>query len=328
MNQHNNNVMQNHIGSNSEQIDLIDLFIQIWKGKVTIVAFTILAILLAIIYLFVAKEKWTSTAIITQPDIAQIASYNNALDVVYGSAAPNISEIQLRIVGRFSSSISALAEALDNLEHPQKLTIEPSVTGQELPLKISYVGGTPEESQTKLAEYIQQIDELVGKELGVDLNDNIKMRIKALEDSLKTQEKVALEQKKLRIKQIGEALKFATEAKVSSPQVQQGSDVTQDTLFLLGSEALTSMIKNESTRPLVFTPEYYQTKQHLLDIQNLNVDSKTIHAYRYVMKPTLPIHRDSPKFGITLILAALLGGIIGAGVVLGRNAIRNYKTTF
>jgi chain length determinant protein (polysaccharide antigen chain regulator) len=96
-------------------------------------------------------------------------------------------------------------------------------------------------------------------------------------------------------------------------------------MFLLGSEALSSMIKNEATRPLVFSPAYYQTKQNLLDIQSLKIDPTTIHAYRYVMKPTERLRRDSPKRSIALILAALLGGMIGSGVVLGRNAIRNYK---
>ena len=43
------------------------------------------------------------------------------------------------------------------------------------------------------------------------------------------------------------------------------------------------------------------------------------------MKPNLPIYRDSPKKALTLILAVLLGGIIGSVVVLGRNALRNYK---
>lgn len=43
------------------------------------------------------------------------------------------------------------------------------------------------------------------------------------------------------------------------------------------------------------------------------------------MKPTLPIRRDSPKKAIILVLAVLLGGMIGAGVVLGRNALRGYK---
>lgn len=120
-------------------------------------------------------------------------------------------------------------------------------------------------------------------------------------------------------------MQYANQAQVAKPQVQQTEDVTQDTLFLLGSEALESMIKHEATRPLVFSPNYYQTRQNLLDIDNLDVDKLDIHAYRYVMKPTLPIRRDSPKKAITLILAVLLGGMVGAGIVLGRNALRNYN---
>ncbi len=96
----------------------------------------------------------------------------------------------------------------------------------------------------------------------------------------------------------------------------------------MGSEALESMIKHEATRPLVFSSNYYQTRQNLLDIDNLDVDKLDIHAYRYVMKPTLPIRRDSPKKAITLILAVLLGGMVGAGIVLGRNALRNYNAKY
>lgn len=57
----NNNVSgQNH---DPEQIDLIDLLVQLWRGKMTIIISVIVAIALAIGYLAVAKEKWTSTAI-------------------------------------------------------------------------------------------------------------------------------------------------------------------------------------------------------------------------------------------------------------------------
>ncbi|KRV64713.1 hypothetical protein AUQ34_19310 [Escherichia coli] len=46
---------------------------------------------------------------------------------------------------------------------------------------------------------------------------------------------------------------------------------------------------HEAPRPLVFSSNYYQTRQNLLDIENLKVDDLDIHAYRYVMKLTLPI---------------------------------------
>ncbi|HFU1684681.1 TPA: LPS O-antigen chain length determinant protein WzzB [Escherichia coli] len=315
----NNNVSgQNH---DPEQIDLIDLLVQLWRGKMTIIISVIVAIALAIGYLAVAKEKWTSTAIITQPDVGQIAGYNNAMNVIYGQATPKVSDLQETLIGRFSSAFSALAETLDNQEEPEKLTIEPSVKNQQLPLTVSYVGQTAEGAQMKLAQYIQQVDDKVNQELEKDLKDNIALGRKNLQDSLRTQEVVAQEQKDLRIRQIQEALQYANQAQVTKPQIQQ----TQDTMFLLGSEALESMIKHEATRPLVFSSSYYQTRQNLLDIDNLDVDKLDIHAYRYVMKPTLPIRRDSPKKAITLILAVLLGGMVGVGIVLGRNALRNYN---
>ncbi|MCN4951033.1 LPS O-antigen chain length determinant protein WzzB [Escherichia coli] len=316
-----NNNISGH-NNDPEQIDLIDLLMQLWRGKVTIFITVIVAIALAIGYLVVAKEKWTSTAIITQPDVGQIAGYNNAMNVIYGQAAPKVADLQEALIGRFSSAFSALAETLDNQEEREKLTIEPAVKNQPLPLAVSYVGHTAADAQQKLAQYIQQVDDRVNEELEKDLKDNIALGMKNLQDSLKTQEVVAQEQKTLRIRQIQEALQYANQAQVTKPQIE---NITQDTLLLLGSEALESMIKHEATRPLVFSPNYYQTRQNLLDIESLKVDDLDIHAYRYVMKPTLPIRRDSPKKAITLILAVLLGGMVGAGIVLGRNALRNYN---
>lgn len=323
MTQNNNNPVNR--SNDPEQIDLIDLVIQLWRSKWTICTFVIIAIVLAGAYLQVAKEKWTSTAIVTQPDAAQIATYTNALNILYGTAAPSMLDVQTRVIGRFSASFSALSRELENQETPEKLSIEPAVKGQPLPLNITYVSDTPEGAQSQLARFIQQVDEQTAKELAADLKDNIKQQITTLNDSLENQEKVAQEQKELRIKQIAEALKFAEAAKVTAPQIQQTQDVTQETMFLLGSEALKSMIDNEASRPLVFSPAYYQTKQNLLDIKNLNVNPDTLHVYRYVMKPDLPIKRDSPKKAITLILAALLGGIIGSGIVLVRSVLRDRK---
>lgn len=308
-----------------EQIDLIDLVVQLWRGKVTIFACVIIAILLAVGYLAVAKEKWTSTAIITQPDAGQLANYSNAMNVLYGGNAPQINDLQANMIGRFNSAFSALSETLDNQDEPEKLTIDASVKGQPLPLKVTYQAPTAEDAQKTLAKYIQQVDENISKEVNADLAKSITTRTSDFEQSLNAQEKVAQEQKALRIAQISQALSVAKEANIKLPQVQQADQVSQDTMFMLGSDALSSMVQNEATRPLALSDGYYQTRQNLLAVKALKIEPDSVHAYRYVMKPTLPIRRDSPKKAITLVLAVLLGGMIGAGVVLGRNALRNYK---
>lgn len=320
-----NNNSQVSQSNEPEQIDLLDLVLQLWRGKWMIAAFVAVFLVLAVGYISLAKEKWTSSAIIAQPDAAQIATYSNAVNILYGGAAPSMLDIQTRAIDRFNASFSALSQALDNQDVPEKLTIEPTVKGQPLPLSVSYTSSSAEAAQKQLAQYIQQIDEQTAKELALDLKDNIKEQIKSLNDSLQNQEKVSQEQKDLRIKQITEALKNAEAAKITSPQIQQTQDVTQETMFLLGSEGLKSMIENEASRPLIFSGAYYQTRQNLLDIQKLNVNPNTIHVYRYVMKPDLPVRRDSPKKAVILVLAVLLGAMVGSGILLGRNALRNYK---
>ncbi|WP_342324572.1 LPS O-antigen chain length determinant protein WzzB [Kosakonia sp. BYX6] len=322
---HEKNNLNFRQSNDAEQIDLIEVLLQIWRAKWIVAFFIAFTLVIAGVYLTFAKEKWTSVAVISSPDAGQIANYTSAMSVLSNDDNFDIGDIQQRVIGRFNSAFSALAETLSNQAIPENLTINTAVQGQPLPLKVTYQATTAKEAQRKLAEYIERIDQLIAKELVDDLKINTKSRTENLVESLSTQEKVAQEQKDLRIKQIEQALAVAKEAEVHSPQVQQTENVSQDTLFLLGSAALQSMIKNESSRPLVFSDDYYKTRQNLLDLQTIVVQPKSIHSYRYVMKPSLPIHRDSPRKALTLALALILGAIIGSGFVLMRNALRNYQ---
>ncbi|KFC81094.1 LPS O-antigen chain length determinant protein WzzB [Buttiauxella agrestis] len=325
MNPDNHNMVKNHTGSTQESIDLIDVIVQLWNGKVTIIAFAVLAIILAVIYLFVAKEKWTSEAIVTLPDSGQIANYNNGMNVLYGPGAPTIVDIQNRFFGRFNSAISALSEQLDNQEKPEKLTIEESVKGQPVPLKVSYVSTSAAEAQKTLTTYIQQINKRVVTELDDDLKTSINSKVEDLNVDLATKEKIAQEKKDKRLEILNQALIVAQQSNIKNTLVQQAETLSEDTLFVLGSDALSATIKNEATRPLPLDESYFNARQTLLAINALKSKPETTYAFRYVMKPSLPIRRDSPKKGLTLVLGALVGLILGSGVVLGRNALRNYK---
>jgi chain length determinant protein (polysaccharide antigen chain regulator) len=42
------------------------------------------------------ERKMDLNAIIAQPDAAQVASYNNALNILYGNAAPSMNDVQTR----------------------------------------------------------------------------------------------------------------------------------------------------------------------------------------------------------------------------------------
>lgn len=308
-----------------DEIDVIDLVLQLWRGKWLIALCVLLGVVLSGTYIVLTPEKWSSTAIVTRPDTAQVAGYTYAMSVLDGKSGFDARDIELRLINRFSSAFSALADTLRNQVKPEKLTIEPTAKGQPLPLKLSYQGSSPQAAQAQLSEYIQQTDRQIADELELNLRESLQQKIAALKSTLETQEKIAQEQKDLHIEQIKEALKFAQAANITQPQERQGNNVNQDTLFLLGSEALMAMVERESTRPLTYPDDYFQTRQQLLAIEGLNTDKISISAYRYVLKPTLPITRDSPKKTLSIVLGLLLGGMVGCGVVLGRNALREYK---
>lgn len=312
-----------------EQIDLIDLVMELWRGKVVIIASVVVVLILAVGYLFVAKEKWVSIAILTEPDTAQIAGYYNALKVINPDAtdatAISFVDVQQRVAERYNAALSALSNTLDNQEEPEKLTIEPVVKGRDFPIQVSYVSNNGKEAQQKLTQYLDQVDRRVATELATALKGSIDQQAAMLEASLKNQTSIAEEQRAKRLNQIKEALKYAEEANITKPQAQQAQYVSQDTLFLLGSDGLKAMIENESTRPLDLAEKYYLTKNNLLDVQHLNVEPEAIHTMRYVMKPDLPTRRNSPRRAIVLALAVLLGGMIGAGIVLGRKVIADYR---
>lgn len=327
MNQDKNSITTDLSKKTSDETDLMDLVIQIWRGKWIVVSFVVVAIILGVIYLSVAKQKWTSEAIVTYPDSGQIANYNNAMGVLYGltpSSVPTVIDVQERFFGRFNSAISALSEQLANQPISEKLTIIPAVKDQPTPLKISYTASGAGEAQKTLTTYIQQINKRVVTELDNDLQTSINSKIEDLKQDLATQEKVAQEKKDLRLKMLNQALIVAQESNIKNTLVQQAETLSEDTLFVLGSDALSATIKNEATRPLPLDASYYNARQALMAISALKSKPDSTYALRYVMKPDLPVHRDSPKKSIILVLAVLLGGIIGAGVVLARNAIKNY----
>lgn len=321
-----------HSVDGSKQLGLIDLFLLLWRSRAIIIISTIITLTVATAYIFLANEKWISTAIITQPDAGQISGYTNAVSIIYGDSGPRLTEVQQSIIERFSASFSALSETLSNKEIPEKLTIEPAVKDQVLPLKLTYTSSNSLQAQKGLANYIQAVDDEVAKELEVDLTSTIASKEKELNQFLVSQTKIATEQKDLRIAQIQQALIVAQQSGIKMPKIQQADQVSQDTMFMLGSDALSSMIKNESTRPLAFLDSYYETRRALLNISNLKsgvseekIKAANLHAYRYVMKPTLPLHRDSPKRILILFLALFVGGMLGITIILTRNAL-GYKS--
>lgn len=313
-----------------DELDLLDVIAQLWRGKVTILLSTIAFIVIAGIYLTQAKEKWSSEAIVTQPSAGQVANYNAALNVLYAQYPQDklaINDLQKQLFGRFSASISALSGSLQNLEEPEDLQVEQVVKGQGDPLSVTFVAETAKQAQQQLTKYINVVNDEVVDDYGADIKRNLAVKERELGESLVSQIQVAKDKKQQRIEVLKQALKIAEASNIQTSQLRQAEFLSDDTLYLLGTVSLQAMIANESTKPLVFDDYYYGTQRALLSIKNLKIQVDNLQSYRFIMKPDLPIRRDSPKKTLTILLAIILGGIIGSAMVLGRNMARNYRET-
>lgn len=59
-----------------DEIDLKELFIALWKGKLTIIACTVVFAVIAVVYALNAKQVWTTEALITTPQVSDFANYH------------------------------------------------------------------------------------------------------------------------------------------------------------------------------------------------------------------------------------------------------------
>lgn len=314
--------------NNDDELDLLDVVAQLWNGKKTIIATVVLFLLLAAVYLFFAKERWTSEAIVTQPSAGQVANYNAALNVLYSQAPqdkPGVIELQRQLFNRFSASMYALSGALHNLEQPLELNISSASTGQNDPLSVKFTAQTAKEAQAQVTHYIKLVNNEVVDDYGADIKRNMAVKTRELSDSLTSQLKVAQDKKEQRIEALKQALKIAEGAGITTSQLTQAEFLSDDTLYLLGTKALTAAIANEATKPLPLDDAYYATQRALRLIKDLKIQVDNLQSFRYIMEPDLPIRRDSPKKGLTLVLALLLGGVVGSAVVLGRNMAAAYR---
>lgn len=337
---------------NSDEIDLLDLLFQLWHGKKVILSFIVAFLIIAGAYVTFAPEKWTSTALIQRPSMGQLANYDAAMNVLY-SLSPqdsvSISELRKRVFQEFLTQLSSpdrqsrflrgtdyfrSLNAKGDVEVQRQLeklllqfNLAPLSKDQPDTIKLTFTANTVQNAQKVLNDYIQQTADETGGKLYADLYNRLEVYRKELKASLDTQQQVAQVKKQNRIAILKEALKVAEESNVVGTKVQQAESLSDDTLFLLGSAALTAMIANENTRPLSYDQEYYKTQQSYLRVEGLELERGDISVFAYQQAPDAPGLRDSPKRTLVMVLALLIGGVLGAGAVLVQNMVRSYRKT-
>ncbi|WP_244182839.1 LPS O-antigen chain length determinant protein WzzB [Pantoea wallisii] len=291
----------------------------LWRGKNVIISTVFLFLVIGGGYLIFANERWVSKATITYPSSGQIANYNAILSIVYAddfSDKPSINDLQHQVFNRFSSSLNALSSSLAALEEPLTLRVDAINKGSDDFLSVSFISSSAKKSQEELLKYLNKVNNEVIKEIGDDITYNVGVKTNSLKNTVALNEQIAIDKKNLRLDVINQALKIANATGQNKSPLNQAEYLSDDTLYLLGSDALRSMIANETTKPLAYDDSYYNAKRALLGVTHLKINMDNVKTFRFISNPDLPLKRISPQKSLVVILSIILGFIVGCVIVL------------
>lgn len=327
--QKNSSYLSEKFYARNDELSFIDLFYQLWQGRLTVAITSFLTIVLSAALLLMMSPKWTSQAIVTYPTLGQLSTYTSALNVLFannGNDKPAVLDVQKNVFYRFSSSASSLSAELKNEIPSEKLIVEQFSPGKDDTLKISYVGSSPEVVQEKLEAYLKKLNSDLVAHLQTDIENSFATKELELQESLDSQFKISEMQKSNRISALKQALKVAQSSNLEQSQLTQADNLSDDALYLFGSKSLSSMIENEASKPLQFSDYYYQTEQSLLLLKATKLKLNGLNSFSMISKPNKPNQKTSPDSILVLIAGLFVGFVLGCLIVILRTVIREYRS--
>ncbi|WP_393935288.1 LPS O-antigen chain length determinant protein WzzB [Aeromonas rivipollensis] len=336
--------------SAGDEIDLRDLILVLWHQKLLILLVAGVFAAAGITYALLAPKVWVSQAEIKSPTLKEVESLElniNQLINAQVPAAAFTSFDKKALYGDFVNNFNSFNNKRQFLMEKGYLDAEAAQSGvtdakgKRLLLKamteginakatdklredvtLSFAADTASEAKERLEQYIafiqQQESAIKGKELGTIWQN----RIKTLQTQYESARADTLKQLQDDILRTEYSLRIAQAAGLEAP-VQNLQD--QGSLPIdLGARALTEKLKilKEIKNPEFMNPGIGALRLQLSSLQAIKLEALPFQSFAYLASPSEPLSRDKPKRSLVVVLATLLGGMLGVGIVLVRHAFR------
>ncbi len=340
------------------KVSLVEMVRIIRRGKLAIVATTLLGASIAFIYTFTAAEVWVSVAYVAAPRVEHFKAElerHRAFARVTGEGVINVSALASKLLNDFialsvtesvkqefilgSAYYKSLIRGMDAADAGQVLQqvvdglrIKAPGRGDVSPhVGLSFKANTAADARSVLADYIAFVNKralaLVGDEFADRLQASV-LRRQAELDSLEFKQE---SERKSYIAELKAALSTARSAGlkdyVGGRSISDSAVVellSMNRLSVLGEKYLSAELRTAEESPLRFPPRYYEVKRELQLLKPL-LDYRAAglsYSYSYQMPPTLPLDQEGPARGLIVALGLLAGGVLGCGWVLVSAVLR------
>ncbi|WP_434663107.1 LPS O-antigen chain length determinant protein WzzB [Aeromonas sp. NJAU223] len=346
----NNGLPQGWRASSGDEIDLRELILVLWRQKVLILLIAATFSIAGVAYALLAPQVWVSQAEIMQPNLKEVESLELNINQLINAQVPTTAftafdkkAIYNDFINSFNSfnnkRLFLIEEGyLDTEAKKSEVTDE---KGKRLLLKgmvegisakapdklsenvtLSFAAETAVEAKQRLERYIAFIQQQESMAKGKALTTIWQNRIKTLQTQYESSQLDTIKQLQDDIIRTEYGLRITQAAGIDTP-VQNLQD--QGSLPIdLGARALAEKLKilKEIKNPEFLNPALSDLRLQLSSLQAIKLEELPFQSFSYLASPSEPLSRDKPKRPLIVVLAALLGGMLGVGIVLVRHAFR------
>ncbi|WP_368168883.1 MULTISPECIES: LPS O-antigen chain length determinant protein WzzB [unclassified Aeromonas] len=334
----------------SDEIDLRELILVLWRQKLMILLVAGVFAAAGIAYALLASQVWVSQAEIKQPTLKEVESLELNINQLINAQIPATAFTSFdkkALYGDFVNSFnsfnnkrqflmekgyldaeaveSGATDAQDKRRLLKKMT--EGISAKVLDklsenITLSFAASTAEDAIQRLEQYIAfiQLQESAAK--GKELNTIWQNRLKTLQTQYESARADTLKQLQDDILRTEYSLRITQAAGLEAP-VQNLQD--QGSLAIdLGARALAEKLKilKEIKNPEFMNPGIGDLRLQLSSLQAIKLEALPFQSFAYLASPSEPLSRDKPKRPLVVVLATLLGGMLGVGIVLVRHMFR------
>lgn len=324
--------------SQSGEIDLHDLLVKLWKGKLTIVFTMVLFFILGVSYALLTPEKWTAKSTIYTPknqDTYMLDQLRENIKLYGLHGIPRAQDLYSQFILDFNSNENAKnyfrnteqfrqyveTNNLGDIEQQKilrKWSSWISATPGDVGAVLSVSSLTPDMATQLLDGYIEYVIQLQHKEIISVLENNRNMNLTNLSTSIRLRTDDAKRNLKNEIDNISQSLEIAKAAAVSKPlENYNQNDRFPITLGVDGLSKKLGILKSIEIEK--YMPELMELKVSADRLKEVELKDITYRPFSYLDADSKPFTRDEPKRALIAVLAALFGGAIGIAIVLVRS---------
>lgn len=335
----------------NDEIDLFELAGNLWKEKVVIIAFTVVATIIAIAYALMATPVYQSTAGVLPPRVSDVVALNPpqsdsklsnlSTKDVYRVFTQTLESSTLRdqfyqevfLPSLTESERAKPAEALRKML-AQTITVKVDDKGSNLDEVIVTLKKDPKTAQEWANRYIEMAGDLSTSELIENREAEVKNIVANIVNTISILRRQAKVEREREIVRLTEAYHIAKAIGIHEPQKPEGkvmeegaNYVDRNLLYLRGSNALKAQLEMLQQRKNddPFIPQLAYLQQQLDFYESLQFKPADIAVYTFDQPALLPDFPIKPKKKLIVIIGFLLGGMIGVGVALVRIVVRNRR---